>query len=78
MVLESCNAVHTFGMAYPIDIVFADRHSVIRKVCKGVPRWRMRTCLAASCVVELRAGEAARRDWVVGDRLPFLRAVGAA
>ena len=78
MVLGPCNMVHTVGMRYAIDIVFADRDGVICKVCAAVPAGRMRACLPAKYVVELRAGEAARRDWQVGRRLPFLLAAGDA
>ena len=76
MVLDSCNMVHTVGMRYAIDIVFADRAGVIRQVCAAVPALRMRACLRAKYVVEMRAGEAARRGWQVGRQLPFLLAAG--
>ena len=72
MVLAACNAVHTFGMAYAIDIVFADRAGVIRKICHAVPRRRLRACIAARYVVELPGGEATRQAWAVGQPLPFL------
>ena len=74
MVLDACNAVHTFGMAYAIDIVFADRAGVIRKIYHAVPRRRLRGCISAKYVVELLGGEATRQAWAVGQPLKFLRA----
>jgi len=74
LVLDACNMVHTIGMAYPIDIVFADRHGVIRKICPAVGAMRMRGCLRAKYTVEMAAHEAQRRGWMVGMTLGFLRA----
>ena len=74
LVIEPCNMVHTVGMRYPIDVVFADRAGRVLQVSAAVPPRRMRGCLRAARVVELRAGEAARRGWVVGTQLPFLSA----
>ena len=72
LVLEPCNMVHTIGMRYSIDIVFADRTGVVRKVCAGVPPFRMRASLRSRYVVEMAAGEAARLGWRVGTPLAFL------
>jgi uncharacterized membrane protein (UPF0127 family) len=76
MVLDACNMVHTVGMAYPIDIVFADRQGVIRKVCPAVPAMRIRGCLRAKYTIEMAAHEAQRRGWAVGMTLGFLRTRG--
>lgn len=72
LVISPCNMVHTLGMRYPIDVVFADRAGTVLKVSADVPPMRMRACLRAAAVVELRSGEAALRGWVRGRRLPFL------
>ena len=54
--LHPCHAVHTFGLAYAIDLVFLDaRHDVVRTVA-WVPPNRMAFCLGACSVVELPAG----------------------
>ena len=54
--LRPCNAVHTFGLAYTIDLVFLDaRHNVVKTVTCVAPN-RMAVCLGARSVVELPAG----------------------
>ena len=72
LLLTPCNMVHTVGMAYAIDVVFADGEGVIRKISPAVPALRIRACLRARYALELAAGEAARAGWRVGVRLPFL------
>ena len=54
--LHPCHAVHTFGLAYAIDLVFLDaRHNVIKTVTRVAPN-RMIFCLGACSVVELPTG----------------------
>ncbi|MFW7342790.1 DUF192 domain-containing protein [Pollutimonas sp. H1-120] len=51
-----CNAVHTFGLRYAIDVVFLNRHGRVIQCMKDLPPWRAAICLRAACVVELPAG----------------------
>ncbi len=51
-----CEAVHTFFMRFPIDLVYLDRKHRIRKVRSNVGAWRMSACLTAHSVIELPAG----------------------
>src|ERR1700679_3222002 len=39
-----CEAVHTFGMRFPIDLVYVDRAQCVRKVRSHVLPWRMSAC----------------------------------
>jgi uncharacterized membrane protein (UPF0127 family) len=48
-----CEAVHTFFMQFPIDLVYLDRRNRIRKICHAVPPWRLSACLSAHSVLEL-------------------------
>jgi uncharacterized membrane protein (UPF0127 family) len=58
--LAPCNAIHSFGLAYTIDVVFLDsRQRVIRRVDHLAPN-RIALCLAARSAVELPAGYCAR------------------
>lgn len=66
--LPRCAAVHTWGMAHPIDIVFVAGNGEIRRIDAVVPPWRWRACPGARAVVELAAGEAARLGWRRGGR----------
>lgn len=60
LLLRPCNAVHTAGMRYPIDLVFISRRGRVLRICLAVPPWRARWCWRAGAVAELAAGEAAR------------------
>lgn len=60
MLLRSCNLIHTFGMRYPIDVVFLRRDGGVVEVASLVKPRRARGHIQAQCVLELAAGEAVR------------------
>jgi hypothetical protein len=66
-----CEAVHTFGMRFAIDLVFLDRRNVVRKVRSSVPPWRLSGCLRARSVLELAAGTLEKAPVRPGDTLHF-------
>jgi uncharacterized membrane protein (UPF0127 family) len=66
-----CESVHTFGMRFPIDLVYLDRHKKVKKVRSGVPPWRLSACLSAHSVVELASGTVHRTQTMPGDKLEF-------
>jgi uncharacterized membrane protein (UPF0127 family) len=66
-----CESVHTFGMRFPIDLVYLDRHKKVRKVRSGVPPWRLSACLSAHSVIELASGTIQTTQTRRGDRLEF-------
>lgn len=66
-----CESVHTFGMKFPIDLVYIDRKYRVRKVRSAVPPWRMSACLSAHSILELAAGGAGAARTVKGDQLEF-------
>ena len=51
-----CEAIHTFGMQFPIDLVYLDRKMCVRKVKGQVRPWRLSACLSAHSVLELASG----------------------
>jgi uncharacterized membrane protein (UPF0127 family) len=69
LLLRPASSVHTFFMRFPIDVVFLGRDGEVLKVAERVPAWRTAAARGAKAVVELPAGEAARRALRVGDRL---------
>jgi hypothetical protein len=69
ILLRPAASVHTFFMRFPIDVVFLDADGVVVAVRPEVPPWRAVSHRGAKEVVELAAGEAARRDVRVGERL---------
>lgn len=56
LVIAPSNAVHTFFMRFPIDIVFVARDGRVVKVRQHVGRWRFAAALGAFAVIELPAG----------------------
>jgi uncharacterized membrane protein (UPF0127 family) len=69
LLLEPAYAIHTAFMRFPIDVVFLDSHMRVMKVVDSLPPWRTAGAHQAFSVLELAAGEAARRGVSVGDRL---------
>jgi hypothetical protein len=66
-----CEAVHTFFMRFPIDLVYLDRHRRVRKLRAAVPPWRLSACLLAHSVLELPAGTIRDTQTRRGDLLEF-------
>jgi uncharacterized membrane protein (UPF0127 family) len=66
-----CEAVHTFWMQFPIDLIYLDRKNGIRKLVSDLPPWRLSACLTAHSVIELPAGTILRTQTQRGDVLDF-------
>ena len=67
MIIAPCNAVHTIGMKFPIDIAFVAKDGRIIKIRHDVPARRMAASLRAFAVIELAAGVLTATDTKVGD-----------
>lgn len=68
--IHRCNSIHTFFMRFPIDLIFVDRHLVVRKTVKQVPPWRIVLPVwRASSVIELSAGFLDNNPISVGEQL---------
>ena len=68
-----CEAVHTFGMNFPIDVLYLSRQKKVLKIRDNMKKSRMSLCLRAHSVLELPAGRAAETGTVVGDQLEFTK-----
>jgi uncharacterized membrane protein (UPF0127 family) len=64
LLFPRCRSVHTFGMRFPIDVVFLDRWGWPIAIERAVPPWRLVGCSRAAAVIETAAG-AADRHFVV-------------
>ena len=69
-----CEAVHTFWMRFPIDLVYLDRKYQIRKIKSEVRPWRLSGCLSAHSVIELPSGTIHKTQTQPGDILEFTAA----
>ncbi|HXV05387.1 MAG TPA: DUF192 domain-containing protein [Solirubrobacterales bacterium] len=77
MLLRPSNSVHTAFMRFPIDAVFLDAELRVLKVRGELRPWRAAGARRARAVLELAAGEAARRGVSVGERLELTSPSGA-
>jgi hypothetical protein len=68
-----CEAVHTFGMRFAIDLVYLDRKNRVVKTRSGVGPGRLSACLSAHSVVELPAGTVQSKAIERGDLLELMR-----
>ena len=64
-----CEAVHTFGMKFAIDVVFLSRKRKVLKIRKDMKQRRIAICLRAHSVLELPAGLLQQTGTVPGDQL---------
>jgi uncharacterized protein len=71
--ITPCEAIHTFGMKMPLDVIFIDRNFAVRKILTNLAPRRIGVCLVAHSVLELRAGTVARTGAQRGDKLSFRR-----
>lgn len=77
LVVAPTQAIHTFGMRFPIDVVFVDRRGLVLRVAPAVPRNRIRVSWRAFAAIELAAGRCAAVGVVAGLRIGCLRARAA-
>jgi uncharacterized membrane protein (UPF0127 family) len=56
LIIAPCNAVHTWFMRFPIDLLFVKKTGEIIKRCDSVRAWRMAVGWRAYAVVELAGG----------------------
>lgn len=71
--LNPCEAVHTFGMRFPIDVIFLDRNGKVRAVKHSVRPWRIAVSLLAESALELPEGTSRRFGIKTGDQVTFRR-----
>ena len=56
--LPRCRSVHTFGMRFPLDLVWLDGAGRTVRVDRAVPPRRVRACWRARSVLEVPTGMA--------------------
>ena|SRR5258708_4986290 len=69
--IAPCEGVHTFGMKFPIDVLFLTRQKKVLKVRANMVRGRIAMSLRAHSVLELPAGTAEATGTSAGDELEF-------
>ena len=74
MWIAPCECIHTFGMKFPIDVLFLSKKRTVVKIAAAVPRRRIAAAWLAHSVLELPAGTIAQTQTAVGDQLVVERA----
>ena len=69
LAIAPSNAVHTFGMQFPIDVVFISRRGEVVKRVLALKRWRIAAALRGFAVLEFGAGHPGVAATQVGDTL---------
>ena len=69
LLLRPASAIHTFFMRFSIDAVFLDQEWRVVGISDDVRPWRAASSRGAKAVLELPAGESARRGLRIGDQL---------
>ncbi len=69
LIIAPSNAVHTFFMRFPIDVVFLARTGEVLKICAAVGPRRVAACLRGFAVLEMPAGQAREAGLARGERL---------
>ncbi len=68
-----CEAVHTFGMKFSIDVLFLNKKRKVLKIRENMGRWGIAICLSARSVLELPAGTIAATGTQPGDELELIK-----
>ncbi len=69
-----CEAVHTFFMQFPLDLIYLDRKHRVRKVRSHVPPWRVSFCFSAHSILELPTGTIRESQTQIGDSVEIVPA----
>ena len=70
LMINPCRWIHTFGMSFPIDVVYLGKGWRVVALTENLPPKRIdRPVLRARCVIEMGAGAIERAGLRVGDRL---------
>lgn len=71
LVIKPCNSIHTFGMNYPIDVLFINCNHKIIKIVTAMKKRQMARASGSSYVIELPRGRAKEMACAIGDIIEF-------
>lgn len=71
--ISPCSGIHTFGMSFPIDVIFMDATLRVVAVREGITPWRATGFVReAASVLELPTGAIRRVGVAVGHQMGFV------
>lgn len=69
LVIRPCKSIHTLFMRFDLDVIFVDKHGIIKKIIKQMRPWRVTGLVWKSeYVVEMKASDDIN-NFSVGDRI---------
>jgi len=71
LLISPCRRIHTFGMQYPLDIVFIDSRGSITNICSSLRPNRQAHCRQARFTLELFHGVTQQLKLQVGEQLAW-------
>jgi hypothetical protein len=69
LIIAPCNAVHTFFMRFPIDVIVSARDGRVLRCVPDVRPWRITGALRGFATIELPSGTIARTGTRPGQRV---------
>ncbi len=73
LIIRPCSSIHTFFMAFPIEVLFVDKGNRVLLATSPIEPWRIGPIVPqAHYVVELPAGAAAASQTMRGDELEWV------
>ncbi len=67
--INSCNSIHSFFMAFNIDVLYLDKNNNVLRVIKDMRPWRFNACWSARSVIELGQGQVDLLGIQLGDNV---------
>ncbi len=72
ILLAPCSSIHTFGMVFPLDVVFLNSEGAVLELQEGLRPWRLcRGAVGSRYVLELPEGTVSATRTTVGDELSW-------
>ena len=72
LIILPCSSIHTFFMAFPIDVLFVSKENRVLKASTAIGAWRIGPVVPqARYVIELPVGAIAASQTVSGDELDW-------
>jgi hypothetical protein len=78
LLLDRCYGIHTFGMRFPIDVLFLDHDLHVLRAVSALPPCRTCATKRAVYVLELPAGTIGRTKVEAGDQIQIRAAAPSA
>lgn len=74
VVIDPCSLIHTFGMNFPIDVIFVNKKNMVCRIIPNMPKSRISPIVKeANMVIEATAGTIDRLKICINDNIEIKR-----